>query len=102
MGFADEGQDGPFTVMRVNDDFILLLGPWGAKNIEHYAFSMDQAEFDSVFERIKQDGVPYGDSFHNVGNDVGPGRELGARGMGATLYFSDPSNHLLEIRTYES
>ena len=25
MGFTSEGQDGPFNVIRVNDDFILLL-----------------------------------------------------------------------------
>ena len=100
LGFTCEGQDGPFTIIRVNEDFILLLGPWGAKNIDHYAFSMDRSEFDAIFERVKQRGIPYGDSFHTLGNNMGPGEEFGARAMAPTLYFSDPNNHLLEIRTY--
>jgi hypothetical protein len=33
--------------------------------------------------------------------NTGPGEESGARGLAPTLYFNDPNNHLLEIRTYE-
>ena len=45
--------------------------------------------------------APYGDSFHSVGNNLGPGDEAGAKGLGPTLYISDPSKHLIEIRTYD-
>ena len=41
------------------------------------------------------------DSFHAVGNNVGPGDETGARGMGKAVYFFDPDKHLVEIRHYE-
>ena len=44
--------------------------------------------------------LPYGDSFHDVGNMQGPGEEAGARGLGPTLYLFDPNGHLVELRHY--
>ena len=101
LGFRLEGQDGPFTVIRVSDDFTLQVAPWGTKGNEHYAFAMSRQDFDNAFERIKQKGIPYGDSYHKVGSNSGPGNETGARGPGPTVYLNDPSNHLIEIRTYD-
>ncbi|HXI25346.1 MAG TPA: VOC family protein [Pyrinomonadaceae bacterium] len=101
LGFKLEGQDGPFTVIRVSDDFTLQLAPWGTKGNEHYAFALPRAEFDRVFALIKEKRIPYGDSFHSVGNNSGPGSESGARGPAPTVYMNDPNNHLIEIRTYE-
>ena len=101
LGFENAGQDGPFTVIRVSEDFTLQLAPWGTKGNEHYAFAMSRKEFDAAFERIKENNVPYGDSFDNVGSNAGPGNEVGARGPGQTVYLFDPNHHLIEIRTYE-
>jgi catechol 2,3-dioxygenase-like lactoylglutathione lyase family enzyme len=101
LGFKLEGEDGPFTVIRVNDDFTLQMAPWGTKGNEHYAFAMSRADFEGAFARIKDQKIPYGDSFHNVGSNSGPGNEAGARGSAPTVYLNDPSNHLIEIRTYE-
>jgi catechol 2,3-dioxygenase-like lactoylglutathione lyase family enzyme len=101
LGFALEGQDGPFTVLRVSEEFTIQVAPWGTKGDEHYAFALDRAEFDAVFGRIKDRGMPYGDAFDSVGSNRGPGSESGACGIAPTVYFFDPSHHLLEIRTYE-
>ena len=101
LGFALEGQDGPFTVLRVSEDFTIQVAPWRTTGGEHYAFALDRAEFDAVFDRLKKRGIPYGDAFDSVGSNRGPGHESGARGMAPTIYFFDPSHHLLEIRTYE-
>ena len=101
LGFKSEGEDGPFTVIRVSDDFILLLAPWGTGGNEHLAFAMSREGFNEAFERVKAKGVPYGDSFHSVGNRLGPGEEAGAKGLGPTLYMNDPNKHLIEIRTYD-
>lgn len=101
LGFKFEGEDGPFTVIRVSDDFTLQLAPWGTKGNEHYAFAMSRQDFDDTFARIKQQGIPYGDSYHSVGSNSGPGNEVGARGPAPTLYLNDPSRHLIEIRTYD-
>src|SRR4051794_18022505 len=93
MGFTPEGQDGPFTVIRVSDDFTMQLAAWGSKGNEHYAFALSRSEFDEVFARIRDGGIPYGDSFHTVGSNNGPGEEIGAKGLGPTLYFNDPNNN---------
>jgi catechol 2,3-dioxygenase-like lactoylglutathione lyase family enzyme len=100
LGFAEEGQAGPFTVVRVTPTLTLQLAPWGSEGGEHLAFAMTPAEFDATFERIRRAGIPFGDSFHAVGNMQGPGEELGAKGLGKALYFLDPSKHLIEIRCY--
>ena len=98
LGLAHEGQRGPFQVLRVTPDFVLQLAPWGTKGGEHLAFALDATDFDAAFARIRAEGIPYGDSFHAVGNMKGPGVEEGARGNAPSLYFFDPDKHLLEIR----
>lgn len=101
LGFELEGEDGPFTVIRVNESFTLQLAPWGTGGNEHLAFALSREAFDNAFARVKEKGIPFGDSYHSVGNNSGPGVESGARGPAPTLYMNDPSNHLIEIRTYD-
>src|SRR5262249_24348204 len=101
LGFTYEGVDGPFTVIRVNPDFQIQLSPGGTAGLEHYAFAVSRSEFVEILERIRASQIPYGPTFDSVGSNTGPGEELGARGMAPTLYFNDPNNHLIEIRTYE-
>jgi catechol 2,3-dioxygenase-like lactoylglutathione lyase family enzyme len=101
LGFELEGEDGPFTVIRVSEDFTLLLAPWGTSGNEHLAFALSREAFDNAIARVKEKEIPYGDSYHSVGNNSGPGVETGARGPAPTLYMNDPNNHLIEIRTYE-
>jgi len=101
LGFRAEGEDGPFTVIRVSEDFTLQLAPWGTSGNEHLAFAMSRQAFDDALARLKEKGIPYGDSFHTVGNNLGPGIESGAKGPAPTLYMNDPNNHLIEIRTYD-
>jgi catechol 2,3-dioxygenase-like lactoylglutathione lyase family enzyme len=96
-----EGKSDPFAVIRVGPGLTLQLAPWGTNGGQHLAFAMPRAEFDAAFSRIRAAGVPYGDSFHDVGNMSGPGREDGARGLAASLYVFDPNQHLIEIRHYD-
>ena len=101
LGLGYEGRREPFSVIRVSTDLVLQLAPWGTKGGEHLAFAMTRAEFDAAFQRVRDDGMEYGDSFHSVGNMQGPGDEAGARGPGKAVYLFDPSRHLIEIRHYE-
>jgi catechol 2,3-dioxygenase-like lactoylglutathione lyase family enzyme len=101
LGFIVEGLDGPFTVLRVGPDFQIQMAAWGTPGFEHYAFAVSKADFESIFRRIKTAGIKYGPTFDSVGENSGPGEEAGARGLAPTLYFNDPNQHLLEIRTYE-
>src|SRR5262245_34086229 len=101
LGFADDGEQPPFSVVRVSADLTLQLAPWGTGGGMHLAFAMSRADFDEVFARIRASGVAFGDSFHDVGNMQGPGDERGARGAGKAVYVFDPDRHLIEIRHYE-
>jgi catechol 2,3-dioxygenase-like lactoylglutathione lyase family enzyme len=100
MGFGSEGEDGPFSVMRVSPDTTLQLAPWGTEGGHHLAFALSAEEFDATFTRIRSAGVAFGDTYHDATNMRGPGTEGGARGLGETVYLLDPNAHLLEIRRY--
>lgn len=100
LGATAEGEVGPFSVVRLSDSLTIQLAPWGTGGNEHFAFALAPDEFEQAFARIREAGIPYGDSFHDVGNMKGPGSEAGARGDGKAVYFFDPNKHLLEIRTY--
>jgi len=102
LGLTYEGEREPFSVLRVTPELVLQLAPWGTRGGEHLAFAMTQAEFDRVFQAVRDAGIEYGDSFRTVGNMRGPGDEAGAQGAGKAVYFFDPSKHLIEIRYYET
>ena len=95
VGFAHDGDRGPFALVRVGPDFMLQLAPWGTTGGVHLAFSMKLSEFDRIFQRLRDAAVPYGDRYDLVGNMKGPGDEEGSRGMGKALYFFDPNQHCL-------
>ena len=100
MGFGHEGEDGPFSVIRVSVETTLQLAPWGTEGGDHLAFALSPEEFEVAFARIRSSGVAYGDTYHDAANMQGPGAENGARGTGASVYLMDPNGHLLEIRRY--
>ncbi len=61
---------------------------------QHYAFLVDDNEFDAIFARIRQAGSDYyADPHHRQ-----PGR-INHRDGGRGLYFDDPNGHNLEILT---
>ena len=86
---------GPFEVVRVGEtttlDFMHADGPITS---QHYAFLVTEAEFDEIFGRIVERGMPYwADPGHGQ-----PG-EFNTWDGGRGVYFDDPSGHLLEIVT---
>ena len=100
LGFEDLGEVGPFLAVRVNDTFNLDFRDSDDFQSIHYAFAMDSDEFDTAFTRIREAGIPYGDSPFEMDNMKGPGMTTGAKGQGKAVYFEDPSGHVLEIKTY--
>lgn len=99
LGLTDAGRDGPFAVLRIDEGSQIQLAPWGTEGNEHFAFAFEPAEFDRLFAKIREAGIPFGDRFDASANMQGPGSESGARGEGRTVYFLDPNRHLLEIRS---
>ncbi len=62
--------------------------------VQHYAFLVDENEFDAIFERIQERSIPFwADPQHQLANEINTND--GGRG----LYFDDPSGHRLEIIT---
>ena len=100
FAFEDLGEVGPFRAVRVNDTFNLDFRDSDDFRSIHYAFAMDPQEFEVAFVRVRESGIPYGDSPYDMENMQGPGMTLGAKGQGKAVYFKDPSGHVLEIKTY--
>ena len=103
LGFHYDGRGGMnhvFAIIRLNDSFTLDLQRSDDVPGSHYAFAMDRAQFDQSFQAIKAAGIPYGDGPRDTANMRGPGTSTGAKGETLSVYFSDPSGHLLEIITY--
>jgi len=101
LGFADDGRRGGFSLVRVSAGLTLQIAEWGTTGGYHLAFAMSAGEFESVFARVREAGVAFGDSFRSVGNGRGPGDEEGSRGPGKAIYFFDPNQHLIEIRHHQ-
>jgi catechol 2,3-dioxygenase-like lactoylglutathione lyase family enzyme len=85
----------PFAVVRVSDDTSLdYITADGEITSQHYAFLVDENEFDEIFERIRKRRLTYW---------ADPGRherdQINTWDGGRGLYFDDPNGHLLEIIT---
>jgi len=100
LGLCAEPNDGPFLPLRVTPGFTILLSAGEVTGSEHLAFALAKPEFEAVIARLDEAAIPYGDRYDTVGSLQRPGIELGARGMGASVYFHDPDRHLLESRHY--
>jgi catechol 2,3-dioxygenase-like lactoylglutathione lyase family enzyme len=86
---------GPFAVVQVGDDTSLDFADTGdAIASQHYAFLVNEDEFDAIFARIRERGLTYwADPFRRERGRVNDWD--GGRGV----YFDDPNGHLLEVIT---
>jgi catechol 2,3-dioxygenase-like lactoylglutathione lyase family enzyme len=60
FGLKCESAMGHFAPVRVNETLTLDFDNWDHFEMHHYAFHVNDAEFDAIFGRIKDAGVPYG------------------------------------------
>src|ERR1700758_751084 len=51
---------GPFAPVRRNETLTLDSDNWDPFEMHPYAFHVSDAEFDAIFGRIKEAGIPYG------------------------------------------
>jgi catechol 2,3-dioxygenase-like lactoylglutathione lyase family enzyme len=84
-----------FMVLQLSNnvslDFMETSGPIAS---QHYAFLIEEQDFDAVFERIREAGVSYwADPMKSRPNEINRGD--GGRGV----YFEDRDGHLLEVIT---
>jgi catechol 2,3-dioxygenase-like lactoylglutathione lyase family enzyme len=85
---------GAFLPVETSNGVVLDYADSQQITRQHYAFLVTEAEFDAIFDRIKQAGVPYfADPTHHE-----PG-EINHNDGGRGVYFPDPDGHNLEIIT---
>ncbi len=94
LSYNDNGPASHFAAVRVNETLTLDFNEASDFESHHYAFKVGETEFDTIFGRIKADGVIYG-SGPRSSEDMQINHRHGGRG----LYFRDPDGHLLEILT---
>ena len=94
LGLDPPDTFGHFVVVALANGLSLDFDDAEVVHSEHYAFMVDDDEFDPIFERVKADGVTYyADPQHRR-----PG-EINTRDAGRGFYFSDPNGHSLEVLT---
>jgi catechol 2,3-dioxygenase-like lactoylglutathione lyase family enzyme len=86
---------GPFLTVKIDEHLTFDYADWGDEiQTQHYAFLVDEAEFDEIFGRVRSRELPYWPDPHRSR----PG-EINTHDGGRGVYFEDPGGHLLEIIT---
>jgi catechol 2,3-dioxygenase-like lactoylglutathione lyase family enzyme len=87
---------GPFIPVETSNGVTLDFATTDEPEIpsQHYCFLVSEEEFDQIFGRIQEAGIPYfADPFHQQAGQIN--HNDGGRGA----YFPDPNGHNLEIIT---
>ncbi|MEJ2445438.1 MAG: VOC family protein [Exilibacterium sp.] len=94
FGLPPHKMMGHFAVVQVDDTSLDIVKTDDTITQRHFAFPVSEAEFDAIFQRIKQRGLTYwADPFRKQPSTIN--RWDDERGV----YFDDPNGHLLEIIT---
>lgn len=94
FGLKYEGNAGHFAPVKVNNSLTLDFSESGDFDSHHYAFHVNDDEFDAIFARIQAEEIPYGSGPYSQ-DDMKLNHRLGGRGV----YFKDPNGHVLELMT---
>ena len=87
-------QWGPFVPVQVSNGVTLDYADAEDIQAQHYAFLLDEDEFDAAFARIQKSGLTYyADPFHQHSGEIN--HHYGGRGV----YFTDPDGHNMELIT---
>jgi catechol 2,3-dioxygenase-like lactoylglutathione lyase family enzyme len=95
LGLPPPVKLGEFAVVTVGDHLTMDYIEAGKDIVsQHYAFLVDETEFDEIFDRIRARQLAYwADPFHRKPNAINHWDD------GRGVYFEDPNGHLLEIIT---
>ncbi|MEU9060768.1 VOC family protein [Streptomyces sp. NPDC048430] len=96
LGLTVGTEWGPFIPVVLANGVTLDFAtvPAESLTVQHYAFLISEAEFDTAFERIEAQGITYYADPHKKH----PG-EINHNDGGRGVYFPDPSGHGMEIIT---
>jgi catechol 2,3-dioxygenase-like lactoylglutathione lyase family enzyme len=95
LGLPTPEPFGPFMAVHADNGVTLdFMEKGGDIAPQHYAFLVDDREFERVFARVQERGLTYwADPHHHE-----RGR-LNTRDGGRGFYFEDPNGHNLEVLT---
>ncbi|MDT7723932.1 MAG: hypothetical protein QOI21_508 [Actinomycetota bacterium] len=94
LGLEPPTTYGPFVVAQVEGVSLDFASTGEKITPQHYAFLVGDAEFDTIFARIRERDLPYwADPGHHSPDKINTND--GGRGV----YFDDPDGHALEILT---
>jgi catechol 2,3-dioxygenase-like lactoylglutathione lyase family enzyme len=85
---------GPFLAVRTDGDTTLDFIRAREVVTQHYAFLVDEDDFDAIFGRVRERGLPYWSDPHH--HDEG---RINTHDGGRGVYFDDPDGHALEVIT---
>ena len=95
LGLPSFSRLGPFAAVQVSADTSLdFVQVSDEITPQHYAFLVDEDEFDQIFARIRERGLIYWADPHRQESG-----QLNNWDGGRGFYFDDPGGHLLEIIT---
>jgi len=94
FGFEFVKEWGHFAVVKVNQTLTLDFLTKDTFSTLHYAFKVNDQQFDEILQRIKSENVSFGSGPSSL-SDGKINNDHGGRGA----YFPDPNGHMLEIIT---
>jgi catechol 2,3-dioxygenase-like lactoylglutathione lyase family enzyme len=82
--------EAPFPSVRIDDSTIidLFTSEHGGDNLDHFCLVLPTADWDEMVAAGRVEIIR------------GPSRVFGARGMGISVYTSDPDGNTIELRHY--
>ncbi|CAI2717097.1 VOC family protein [Nitrospina watsonii] len=95
LGLPAPEEFSHFLIVRTSNNVSLdFLETTDKIETQHYAFLVSEKEFDQIFGRITDRGLPYWADPQQTKQG-----EINHHDGGRGVYFEDPSGHLLEIIT---
>jgi len=94
FGLQADEKHGHFAPVRVNDTLTLLFDEDSSFESHHLAFHVSDAEFDQIFQRLRDAKLAYGSAPWSLEDG-----KLNDWNGGRGVYFKDPNGHVLELMT---
>ena len=94
FGLEYKGTSGHFAPVYVNDSLTFDFDDRDSFDSHHYAFHIDDEEFDAILARVKAAGRTFGSGPRSPEDG-----QINTRRGGRGFYFADLDGHLLEVMT---
>jgi catechol 2,3-dioxygenase-like lactoylglutathione lyase family enzyme len=88
------GRSGHFAPVKVNKTLTLLFDDDAKFDSHHYAFHVNDREFDAILRRVKKANIAFGSAPWSLEDG-----ELNDWNGGRGVYFRDANGHVLELMT---